>query len=82
MTLSTRRALRARQLEKEDPLVVQIAKKGSEDEENLSMLKSLESEDYKFTPHELKRISGYKTGLSIMTLDTGARLVVRKGVKF
>ena len=38
---------------KEDPLVVQIAEIGSEDEEYLSMLKSLESEDYELAPDEL-----------------------------
>ena len=69
MTVSTRRALRARQLEKEDPLAVQIAEMGSEDEEYLSMLKSIESEDYEFAPDELKRIFGYKTDLSIIALD-------------
>ena len=52
---------------------------GSEDEEYLSMLKSLESEDYEFAPDELKSISGYKTDLSIINLETGARLVVRHG---
>ena len=40
MTLNTRRALRARQLEREDPLVVQIAELGSEDAEYVNMLKS------------------------------------------
>ena len=33
MTLSTRRALRAKQVEKEDPLVLQIGELGREDEE-------------------------------------------------
>ena len=63
MSLSTRRALRAKQLEREDPLVVQLAELGSEDAEYVSMLNSLENEDYKFAPDELRSISGYKTDL-------------------
>ena len=45
MTLSTGRAMRAKQLEKEDPLVIQLADLGSEDEEYVNMLNFLETED-------------------------------------
>ena len=57
MTLSTRRALRARQLEREDRLVVPILELGSEDAEYVSVLKSLETDDYEFAPDKLKSIS-------------------------
>ena len=60
MTLSTRRALRDRQLEKEDPLLPQLADLGSEDEEFVNMLNCLETEDYKFAPEDLRKISNYK----------------------
>ena len=79
MTLSTRRALRVGQLEREDPLIVQIAEMGSEDEEYLSMLKSLESEAYEFAPDELRSISGYKRDLSLITLEPESRLIVKNG---
>ena len=49
MSLSTRKALRAKQLEREDPLVAQLGELGSEDEEYISMLNSLEDEDYRLT---------------------------------
>ena len=79
MTLSTRRALRARQLEREDRLVVPILELGSEDAEYVSVLKSLETDVYEFAPDKLKSISDYKTDLSIITLETGKRLTVRNG---
>ena len=79
MTLSTRRALRAKQLEKEDPLVLQLADLGSEDEEYVIMLNCLETEDYQFAPDELKKTSKYTTDLSVINLETGARIIVRNG---
>ena len=45
MKLGTKRALRAKQLEKEDPLVLQLAELGSEDEEYVNMFNCLETED-------------------------------------
>ena len=57
MTLSTRRALRAKQVEKEDPLVLQIGEHGSEDAEYVDMMNCLETEDYNFAPDKLKNIS-------------------------
>ena len=79
MTLSTRKALRAKQLEREDPLVLQLAELGSEDEEYVNMLNCLETEDYKFAPEELRRISNYSTDILIINLGTGTRITVRKG---
>ena len=79
MTLSTRRALRARQLEKEDPLVLQLVELGSEDEEYVNMLNCLETEDYKFTPKDLRKISNYRTDLSVINLESGTRLIARNG---
>ena len=54
MTLSTRKAIRAKRLEKEDPLVLQLADLGSEDEEYVNMLNCLGTGDYEFTPEELR----------------------------
>ena len=79
MTLSTRRALRAKQLEKEDPLVLQLAELGSEDEEYVNMLNCLETKDYNFAPEELTKKSSYQTDLSVIILETGARIVARNG---
>ena len=39
MTVSSRRALRAKQVETEDPLVAQLAETGAEDPEYIDMLK-------------------------------------------
>ena len=51
MTLSTKRALRAKQV------VLQIGEHGSEDAEYVDMMNCLETEDYNFAPDELKNIS-------------------------
>ena len=79
MTLSTRRELRTKRVEKEDPLMSQIGELGSEDEEYVNMLNCLETEDYNFAPEELKDISKYKTDLSVINLENGTGLVVRNG---
>ena len=50
-----------------------------EDEEYINMLNSLEAEKYKFAPEELTSISGYKTDLSLITLETWTRLIIRNG---
>ena len=41
MTISTRKALRAKQVETEDPLVAQLAEIGAEDPEYIDMLKAV-----------------------------------------
>ena len=71
--------MRARRLEKEDPLVLQLAEKGSEDEEYVNMLSCLETEDYKFAPEELRNISNYRNDLSAINLESGTRLIVKNG---
>ena len=74
MSLSTRRALRVKQLEREDPLVAQLADLGSEDAAYVIMLNSLEDENYDIPKDsELRSISGYKNNLAVITLDFGAR---------
>ena len=40
MSISTRKALRAKQVESEDPLVVRLAETGAEDPEYLDMVKA------------------------------------------
>ena len=77
MKLSTRKVLRAKQVEKEDPLVLQLCEFGSEDEIYVNMLNCLETENYEFAPAELRDISKYKTDLSVINLETGTRLIVR-----
>ena len=42
MTISTRKALRAKQVDIEDPLVAQLAEVGAEDPEYIDMLKSVQ----------------------------------------
>ena len=80
MSLSTRRALRAKQLERKDPLVAQLADLGSENEPYVSILNSLENKDYRLsTDSELKKISSHKTDLSVITLESGTRLIARDG---
>ena len=61
-------------------MVAQLADLGSEDTEYVSMLNSLENEDYSIPKEsELRSISSYKTNLSVITLDSSDRLKVRDG---
>ena len=46
MTISTRRALRAKQVETEDPLVAQLAETGAEDPEYIEMVKAVQEADF------------------------------------
>ena len=48
MTISTRRALRAKQVETEDPLVAQLAEIGAEDPEYIDMLKAVQEANFAF----------------------------------
>ena len=43
------------------------------------MMNCLETEDYNFTPEELKNISKYKTYLSVINLENGRGIIVRNG---
>ena len=46
MTMSSRRALRAKQVETEDPLVAQLAETGAEDPEYIDMVKAVQDENF------------------------------------
>ena len=57
--------------------MLQLGDLGSEDEEYVNMLNCLETENYDLAPEELRRISKYRTDLSVLNLETGTRLIVR-----
>ena len=68
MTISTRRALRAKQVETEDPLVARLAETGAEDPEYIDMIKAVQEEDFNIRKEsELKKIKDHKSCLSIVT---------------
>ena len=78
MTISTRRALRAKQVETEDPLVAQLAETGAEDPEYIDMLKAVQEENFDVPKEsELKKIKDHKQSLSIVTLESGDKLIIR-----
>ena len=57
MSLSTRRALRAKQVETEDPLVARLAETGAEDPEYIDMVKAVQEENWNVSKDsELKNI--------------------------
>ena len=59
MTISTRRALRARQVETEDPLVAKLAETGAEDPEYIEMIKTVQEADFNIPKeNEIKKIKG------------------------
>ena len=53
MKISTRKALRAKQVETEDPLVAKLAETGAEDPEYIDMIKSVQEEDFNI-PKEMR----------------------------
>ena len=61
------------------PLVLQLADLVSEDEEFVNMLSCLETKVENFAPEELRKISKYRTDLSVINLETGARIIIRNG---
>ena len=78
MTISTRRALRAKQVETEDPLVAQLAETGAEDPEYIDMLKAVQEADFNIPKEsELKKIKDHKQSLSTVTLESGHKLIIR-----
>ena len=78
MTISTRRALRAKQVEIEDPLVARLAETGAEDPEYIDMIKAVQEEDFDIRKEsELKKIKNHKSCLSITTLESGHKLIIR-----
>ena len=78
MTVSTRRALRAKQVEREDPLVAQLAETGAEDPEYIDMVKAVREENFNLPKEsELKKIKDHKQSLSVVTLESGHKLIIR-----
>ena len=77
MTVSTRRALRAKQVEREDPLVAQLAETGAEDPEYIDMVKAVREENFNLPKEsELKKIKDHEQSLSVVTLESGHKLIV------
>merc|ERR1711872_283952 len=57
MTISTRKALRAKQVETKDPLVCKLAEIGAEDAEYLDMIKAIQEENWDVDKEsEIKKI--------------------------
>ena len=57
MTISTRRALREKQVETEDPLMAKLAETGAEDPEYIDMIKLVQEENFNIQKeNELKKI--------------------------
>ena len=78
MTVSSRRALRAKQVETEDPLVAQLAETGAEYPEYIDILKAVQEENFDVPKEsELKKIKDQKLSLSIVTLESGHKLIIR-----
>ena len=64
MSISTRKALRAKQVETEDPLVVKLAETGAEDPEYIDMVKAVQDEAWDISKDsELKKIKDHKSSL-------------------
>ena len=78
MTVSSRKALRSKQVETEDPLVAQLAETGVQDPEYIDMLKAVQEENFDIPREsELKKIKDHKQSLSIVTLESGHKLILR-----
>ena len=78
MSMSKRVAVRIKQLETEDPLVMQLAQDGSEDTEYVEMLNTVENGATNLPENsELRQLSSHRDRLSVVTLSLFARLIVR-----
>ena len=78
MTISKRRALRAKQVETEDPLVAQLVEIGAKDPEYIDMLKAVQEANFDVPKEsESKKIKDHKESLSIVTLESGHKLIIR-----
>ena len=78
MTVSTRRALRAKQVEKEDPLVTQLAETEAEDSEYIDMVKAVREKNFNLAKEsEFKKIKDHKESLSVVTLESGHKIIIR-----
>ena len=78
--MSKRASTRQKQLEEEDPLVIKIAEEGNIDIEYLERLNALEDNtDKKELPNdnELRQLSGCTDQMSIVTVRTGTKLIVK-----
>ena len=61
VAVSSRRALRAKQMKTEDPLVAQLAETGAEDPEYIDMVKAVQKENFDVPKEsELKKIKDHK----------------------
>ena len=77
--MSKRAAVRLKQLETEDPLVMQLTEDSGEDMVNVQMLNAMENDTTNMPENsELKQLENYRDRLSIVTLSGGARLIDRK----
>ena len=80
LPMSKRATVRAKQLEQDDPLVVNIAEEGNVDVEYLAMMNNIEnkveSKDLSMDS-ELRQLSGCRDQISLVQLDNGTRLIVK-----
>ena len=80
LPLSKRATVRTKQLETDDPLVVNIADLGNLDVEYLSMMNAIEnkveSKDLQ-SDSELRQISGCRDQISLVEMEKGTRLIVK-----
>ena len=78
--MSKMATVRAKQLEQDDPLVVNIAEEGNVDVEYLAMMNNIEnkveSKDLSMDS-ELRQLSGCRDQISLVQLDNGTRLIVK-----
>ena len=80
LPLSKRATVRTKQLEKDDPLIENIANEGNLDVEYLAMMNQIENkiesrnlaDDF-----ELKQLSGCRNQLSLVEMGNGTRLIVK-----
>ena len=78
MIISTKKALRAKQVETEDPLVAKLAEIGAEVPEYIDMLKAVQEENFDVPKEsELKKIKDHKQSLSIVILKSDHKLIIR-----
>ena len=65
-------------METEDPIVAQLAETGAEDSEYIYMSKAVQEENFDIPKEsELKKIKDHKQSLSIVTLESGRKLIIR-----
>jgi hypothetical protein len=81
LPLSKRATARAKQLERDDPLVENLANEGNIDLEYLNMMNQIENKiESKNLPedNELKLLSGCRNQLSLIEMGNGTRLIVKE----